>query len=296
MVARSGLFVAPVPGTPPTGTAPTDARLALAGITGVIPQVADGGGLTQSSSALTVTVAATTWLLADPTNTLASFLSPTDLTVLTIAAGPATGSRIDSIAVKQNNFENGDADSRANVILVPGTASATPVAPPLAAGYFRYANIAVPASASTAAACTITNFSPTNIAPLNLTAPTAALLRLFTGSSGQFATVTADSSVWQWAGTVWVQISKPGSQPFATAAASGSNVASSYTTVTFPTGRFSVAPIVTAMTTGGIAGIVNVGSISATQMTIAAFPSSGSSIAASWYWTAVQMTATSASG
>lgn len=296
MVARSGLFVAPVPGSPPVGTAPTDARLALSGVIGVSSQVASGGTITQSATVLTFTVAASVWQIADVTNALASFLSPTDAVVLTATAGPATGSRIDSIAVKQNNYENGDTDSRANVILVTGTASATPVAPTLAAGYFRYANIAVPASASNALACTVTNLSPTNVGPLNLTAPTAALLLLVTGRTGQFATVTADSSVWQWVSTAWVQISKPGFQPYAIAAGFGSNTASNYTTVNFPTGRFTVAPIVTVTITGNSPALANVGSATATSAQIAGFGTNGVAQASSWYWTAIQMTATSAAG
>ena len=155
MVARSGLFVAPVPGAPPVGTAPTDGRLALAGLYGTISQVERGGAITQSASVMQFTVAQAVWQLPDVTNASATFLSPTDLIVLTIAAGPATGSRMDAVVVKQNNYENGDADSRANVSVIAGTAGAPGVLPTIPAGYLLYATISVPTSAANAAACTV---------------------------------------------------------------------------------------------------------------------------------------------
>ena len=160
MVARTGLFVAPLPGTPPVGTAPTDGRLVLGALFGTSFGVLAGGGVVQSASVMNFTVAQTVWALPDVTNAACVFASPTDSVVLTGSAGPGTGSRVDSIAVKQNNYENADADSRANVILVTGIASGSPVAPTLAAGYSRYANIAVPTSAANAAACTVTILAP----------------------------------------------------------------------------------------------------------------------------------------
>ena len=119
---------------------------------------------------------------------------------------------------------------------------------------------------------------------------------------GQHASVYADATSYnngdyKWGGSVWVQTWASGSKsPFAVAVGAGSNATGSYATVTFPAGRFTVAPWVVATTNGGQPGTMNVGSVSATQMTIAAFGSSNTAIQANWYWTATQMTPTSASG
>ena len=161
MVARSGLFVAPVPGTPPIGTSPTDGRLALGGLFGTVPQLERGGAITQSASLMQFSVAQAVWQLPDVTNASATFMSATDPVVLTAAAGPGTGSRQDAIAVKQNNYENGDADSRANVIIIAGTPGAPGVLPTIPAAYWLYASILVPTSAANAAACTVTVFGAT---------------------------------------------------------------------------------------------------------------------------------------
>lgn len=204
MTARSGLFVAPTAGV---GTAPTDARLALAGIIGTTPQCVQGGAITQSATSMQFTIAQAVMQLPDPTNAAAAFLSPIDQTTLTPAAGPATGSRVDLIVGKQNNPENGDADSRASFSLIAGVAGAPGLPPAVPAGYFRYADINVPALASNAAACTVTLRSPTTFAPIDLECSTLALLKTVTGQLGQCATVTADgmnNGIWMWYGSSWL--------------------------------------------------------------------------------------------
>jgi hypothetical protein len=218
-MARSGLFVAPVPGTPPVGTAPQDARIALAALLGTTPQLAAGGQLTQSGSTMQITVGASVFELPDVTATNALFLSPTDQTVLTPAAGPGTGSRIDSIVVKQNNFDNSDADSRVSVYLKAGAASGSPTPPALAAGEYRWANVAVPTNAANAAACTITVLSPTVLLPLPLKAPTFALLNTVTGQIGQHAFVSTDGTAskngdYLWDGSAWKQLNTLGRVAF----------------------------------------------------------------------------------
>ena len=191
MVARSGLFVAPATSV---GASPTDARLALSALIGTTAQQASGGVTVQSASVLTFTVPSSVWQLPDVTNAGASFLSATDPFVLTAAAGPGTGSRVDLICVKQNNIENGDADSRANVILVAGTAGAPGVAPTVPTGAWLYQTINVPTSAATASACTVVAARPSTYAPLPIKATTLALLNLVTGQPAQHATVTADGT------------------------------------------------------------------------------------------------------
>jgi hypothetical protein len=165
----------------------------LAGIIGAVPQTVQGGAIAQSSSNMQVTVAQSVMQLPDPTNAAATFLSPIDSTILTPAVGPATGSRIDLIVGKQNNPENGDADSRVNWSLVAGIAGAPGLPPATPVGSFSYAAINVPTNAANAAACTVTLNSPTTFAPPDLTAPTLALLRTVTGQLGQTAFVTADT-------------------------------------------------------------------------------------------------------
>jgi hypothetical protein len=207
VVARSGLFVAPTSGV---GTAPTDARLALAGLIGVAPQTVQGGAITQSSSNMQFTIAPAVLQLPDPTNAAATFLSPIDQTILTPAVGPTTGSRVDLIVGKQNNPENGDADSRANFSIVAGTAGAPGLPPAVPAGFSQLAQIQVPTNAATASACTVTVKSPSVFAPPALLATTWALLQTVTGQLGQTATVYADANAannqtYRWLpGTGWV--------------------------------------------------------------------------------------------
>ncbi|AGW41294.1 hypothetical protein O159_26250 [Leifsonia xyli subsp. cynodontis DSM 46306] len=205
MTARSGLFVAPT--SSGAGTAPIDARLALSGIIGATPQLVQGGTVSQSASTMAFTIAPAVLQLPDPTNAAASFVSAIDQTVLTPAAGPATGSRIDLIVAKQNNPENGDADARASFSLIAGTAGAPGVAPAVPAGYLRYADITVPTNAASAAACTLTLRSPTTFAPVDIIAATYALLSTVTGTAGQHATIyndNANNGDYVWSGGGWV--------------------------------------------------------------------------------------------
>ena len=196
MVARSGIFVAPVVGSPPVGMSPTDGRIAFSALIGTTPQLASGGLITQSASVMAITVAAAVWQLPDVSNAAgtSTFLSATDLFTVTPAAGPGTGSRIDLIVVKQNNVENADADSRVNVVLVAGTAGAPGVAPAVPTGAYLYATVNVPTSAANSNACTVVVARPSTYAPLPIKATTLALLNLVTGVPAQHATVTADGS------------------------------------------------------------------------------------------------------
>lgn len=86
--------------------------------------------------------------------------------------------------------------------------------------------------------------------------------------------------------------------PFATAAGVVAPAASGYTTVTFPTGRFSVPPIVRA--SGGdqsSVGVPRIVSVTATSFQIGIWTLGGAQVAGSGVaWEATQMTAGSASG
>lgn len=211
MVARSGLFVAPLAGTPPVGMSPTDGRIAFSSLIGTTPQSASGGVIAQSGATMAFTIASGVWQLPDVSNVAgtSNFLSAIDSTVLTAAAGPATGSRIDLICAKQNNVENSDADSRANLFLVAGTAGAPGVAPAVPIGAYLHATVNVPTTAANAAACTVVLARPTTFGTLSVKSPTAALLSTVPGSStGQRAEVYADSTAannmtYRWNGSAW---------------------------------------------------------------------------------------------
>lgn len=210
-MAHTGLFVAPVAGTPPVGMSPSDGRLVLGGIFGTTAQVVAGGVLTPSATAMTIAIAQTVWQLPDPTNSVATFFSPIDATTLTFAAAPATGGRIDAIAVKQNNVENGDTDSRVNVVVITGVASGSPVPPTMPSGYFRYTNELIVAGITNMAAATQTLFSTTTYAPHMIAATTLANLNLTTGLPGQHAIVYADglnNGDYVWNVSAWVPIGR----------------------------------------------------------------------------------------
>lgn len=155
MVARTGLFVKPIPTTPAQGTSPTDGRLVFGGLFGTTGGCIAGGVFTASATQMQVTVSASVWRIPDPTNSAAVFLSPADTNIFTFSAGPASGSRIDLLWVKQNNYENSDADSRVTYGVTAGVASATPVAPSLPAGAMLVGTLTVPTGVSNAAACTL---------------------------------------------------------------------------------------------------------------------------------------------
>jgi hypothetical protein len=155
MVARTGLFVAPVPGPPPVGTSPTDGRLVLGALFGTTGGCLSGGAFTTSGTLMQATIAPAVWRIPDPTNTGGVYLSPADTTTLTFSAGPASGSRIDAIWVRQNNYEALDADSRVTYGVTTGTATSSPTAPAIPAGAMKIGQLTVPTGASNAAACVL---------------------------------------------------------------------------------------------------------------------------------------------
>lgn len=217
-MAHTGLFVAPVAGTPPVGMSPTDGRLVMGAIFQVASQLVAGGGYTASASVMQATVNQAVWSLTDVTNGSAVFFSPTDQITLTFSAAPATGGRIDLVVVKQNNIENGDADSRVNVSVVTGTASGSPVAPSVPAGAAKYLQVLINAGVTNMAAATWTNYMQSQYAQPQLQASTLSGLNSVTGVMSQLAIVTSDSTAWKngvyvWTGS-WVQIAGTGRTSF----------------------------------------------------------------------------------
>lgn len=206
-MAHTGMFVAPLAGSPPVGMTPTDGRLVMGGIFQVTSQLVAGGGYTASASVMQLTVNQAVFSLTDVTNASAVFFTPTDATTLTFSAAPGSGGRIDLVVVKQNNVENGDADSRVNITVVTGTASGSPVAPAVPAGASKYLAVLINAGVTNIAAATITNYMQTQFADPPLQAPTLAALKTTTGILSQLGVVTADEAakngVYLWGGSSW---------------------------------------------------------------------------------------------
>lgn len=204
-MAHTGLFVAPLAGSPPQGMSPTDGRLVLGGLFGIKGQLVSGGAFTASGTAMTGTVAQAVWQLTDVTNAAATFFSPTDLTNLTFGAAPATGGRIDSVVVKQNNVENGDADSRVNVYVVAGTASGSPTPPSVPVGAVKYLDVQINAGVANLAAATVTNYMQTTFGPPDIVAPSYSALQAMTGLPNQVAALP-NGALYLYFGGAWRQL------------------------------------------------------------------------------------------
>lgn len=134
----------------------------------------------------------------------------------------------------------------------------------------------------------------------NLTFATAAALPA-TSFAGQRAYVNADpgggNGLYVSNGSGWTRTWSPGT-PYAFQAGTGANAADGTAkTVNFAAGRFTVAPIVTMANTGGSVYALNYQSATKTSALMGGYDDAGNGIPnASWSWTAVQMTPTSAAG
>lgn len=211
MVDRTGLFVAPLPGATPAGTSPTDGRLVLGGLFGTGAGCISGGALTASATQMQIAVAAAVWRIPDPTNTAGVYLAPADPATFTFSAGPASGSRIDVLWVRQNNYEAGDANSRVVYGVAAGTAASSPTAPAVPAGAIAIGQLTVPAGAANAAACTlVTPYAGQAVAPPPLLVATTAQLPASGAHYGQLAQVAATTiagatfpATYRWNGASW---------------------------------------------------------------------------------------------
>lgn len=134
--------------------------------------------------------------------------------------------------------------------------------------------------------------------------PTLAALNAAPGTVlDQHASVNADPTAanngdYAWSGSAWIQtrIATQGRGSFAEASGVGSNAAGAYGAVTFPAGRFTVAPLVTLQILGSAVAFPLITSVTATGFSGGAFSSGGSAVAGSWNWHAIQMTSTAAAG
>ena len=206
MALHGATFVAPLPGTPPVGMSAMDGRLVMGGLFGVTPQLVSGGGIVQSGSTMQFTMGQSVFQLPDVTNAAATAFLPTDSTILTPAAGPGTGSRVDLFCVPFKNYENGDGISQSQPFIVAGTAGAPGVAPAVPAGSYRYASVLVPTSAAAATACTVTIYGNTTVAPVALKTPTKVTLAAVTTASQWQEAVEQSGGVKSvWNGSAWVR-------------------------------------------------------------------------------------------
>lgn len=204
MVSHAPMFV----DLDPSGNGMTalDGRRALAGLIGTVARpVGSIPAATLSSSNMQVTVGQNVWQVGDVSDPAATFLGALDAFTVTPAAGPGTGSRVDSIVLKPDNPKNsGDTDP----YLTPSLMAGTTVAPTVAAPYYEIARITVPAGASTASACSIQWMYPAALAALPIIASAFSALGLITPTAPRLcAYVGTDEYLWN--GTAWKLWSRP---------------------------------------------------------------------------------------
>lgn len=204
MVDRTGLHTAPVPGTPPIGTAPVDGRIVQAALFGSLGQCLNGGGYAASPTTMAFTMASGVYQIPDTANGGAVYHSPVDSAVLTPAAGQA-GGRIDSIYVLQQDYEKNGTTSRVIYGLAAGTpgSGSAPSLSGVAGGPMRLMNITVPAAATKATDCTVTwVVPPATLALDGAIAANKALLDLmpgqYTGQRGFSGGID-----YRWVGASW---------------------------------------------------------------------------------------------
>lgn len=232
------------------------------------------------------------------------------VTNLLLDAPPSSNSRIDVIWAKQDDSSSTvttpDGDDLPVFGFLKGTAAPTPVRNPagIPQGAVEVGSLLIPstATATNSGGVVFSQSAPFTAAPGgSVPFRTKAELDLWTTARyGQEALVFADSTTayrraWFWNGTAWTH-SLNASVPFAMAAGSGSNPGGASAAVTFPAGRFTVAPLVTMANTGSTVSAMNASSITTSGANMGGYNAAGSAIATNFMWVAVQMTATSAAG
>lgn len=158
MSVNRGLFVRNLGAT---GTSPTEARLAFAGLLAEnAPGVPRPGALFQASTRIVsglnrmaYSVAPAHIVVTRDAGEGAYLLSITGTTEVAAVPAPATGSRIDLVYVRQNDPDKGDADNAAVVKVLAGKVATEPVAPysELPSGAYVLAEASVLAGANATA-------------------------------------------------------------------------------------------------------------------------------------------------
>lgn len=220
-----------------------------------------------------------------------------------VTAADATNPRKDIIYVQISDPAEGDGTTNPGVIrgYLAGSPAATPLVPPTPARSFVIAQITVPKVG--AGSPSVTWVAPYVVAAGGvLPVDTKANLDAITGYTGQEAYVYNDTTAnnvgkYIWTGSSWIRMWHAGSTAFAEATGTGINATGFNTTVTFPAGRFTVAPIVMVTNTGNSTWATNAQNITATNCQIAGYnPATGTAVASTWSWHAIQMTPTTAAG
>ncbi|UAJ78304.1 hypothetical protein IT072_02330 [Leifsonia sp. ZF2019] len=220
------------------------------------------------------------------------------------AAAPAANSRIDVVYAKQNDSSSTvttpDANDLPVIAIAQGTAAASPTKPSIPAGAVELATVLIPAgaTATNSSGVVVTQTAQFTAAPGG-EVPFRSQSDLFAWlnpSTSQLARIIgAESYI---AANGW-QINHAFAEAAGITPAFTSGVASqavASVTVSLPTGRFTQPPIpqVTA-TSGRFTAVVT--AVSTTQLTIQVQNNSGAAgIPGIVYWTAKQMTASSAAG
>jgi hypothetical protein len=219
----------------------------------------------------------------------------------TLTAQSASVPRSDIVYVQLNdNAEDGSSTSgtsSASLVYLAGTTVTIPTPPNTRTMIVAVINVPI-----TGTSPTVTWVAPYAVGAGGvLPSTTKALLDLIPGWTGAVAevfadTTTANNRLWYWNGTGWVW-NLNGAIPFATASGRGSNAAATLGIISFPAGRFTVAPIVIATTADVTPGpIPYVASITTTGGNVSSVNGTGTVIAGSWNWIAIQMTPTAAAG
>lgn len=279
-------------------------------------------GVRLGTSTTTVTATSTTWTCG-PFSGLADVMVAAEsgpypfafdgVTTGTLTPADTGFGRVDIVYVQIIDPEDGSTVPTASRGYLAGSASASPVAPSAPAGAFTIAQINVPKLGS--GSPSVTWVAPVVVAAGGITPyPTKAAMPA-AGALGQVALVDADPTaannrLWYGTGAGWTH-SLNGSTPFAEATGvanySGTGGGSSAplfwdnaVTITFPTGRFTVPPVVFVSGNAESAAVVWPWVASAptlTSVTVAGLRIGTTPISSmSFSWRAVQMTATSAAG
>lgn len=226
------------------------------------------------------------------------------VTAVTITAAPLANSRIDVIYYLQREPLAPSSDGASGPIfgVVTGTAGVTPSKPALTiAGAVEIGTILIP---STAVATNSSGVQITTTIPFTactggiVPCRNATELAAWTPGNGAKASTLDDNSEWTRVSGAWKRTWSPNGYPYAMAAGTASNSNGFVGNVTFPTGRFTVAPIITATTSYPSAStmIINRGGTGSSSFQAGGVNASGTFVATNWAWTAVQMTPTSAAG
>lgn len=199
----------PESGLPQGVVSPSEHRMglqALALYAGVFMDSADSAKVSTSTSSRDLSITGARVAIDAP---LGGFYTPSwrSAAVLTPAVA-GSQARIDVIAVKQSDYEVDSAaiTSAAELVLVQGSASATPSQPSVGDGMLALYAVRIPAGATTSLQFTVTRLfqwtTPVGGSP-HFDTEAARNAALPSPVTGQQCT-TGSGMVWMWSGSAWV--------------------------------------------------------------------------------------------